>query len=187
MLNFTSEGIPIVFLHGHSYDRTIWQKLGILDLLISKKVPFLALDMPYGAISECKPKTQDPQTNVTVANEAIQYLFGLTAPVIVGASLGGHIALRYAQQHPVKGLLLVAPAFVFEDAKLTSAYSRFDFPVRIIWGSEDNIILGEDMRTLSDILPNSKLVTYNGATHSAYKDQPDRFKRDLLELYALAE
>jgi pimeloyl-ACP methyl ester carboxylesterase len=36
-------------------------------------------------------------------------------------------------------------------------------------------------------LPNAKLVIYDGAGHSAYKDQSDRFKHDLLELYARSE
>ena len=61
------------------------------------------------------------------------------------------------------------------------------FQPLIIWGSQDNIIASEDMRTLADKLPNAKLVVYEGAKHSAYKDEPDRFKHDLLELYANAE
>ncbi len=182
-----AEGTPVVFLHGYSYDRTIWQRLGVTDLLMAKQVPFLALDMPYGAKSECQPKTHDPEINVTVSHEAAENVFGSTAPVLVGASLGGYIALKYAAQYSVRGLLLVAPARAFEDNALTRAYAKFRFPVRIIRGSEDNIISGEEMRTLPDRLPNAKLITYEGAGHSAYKDQPDRFKRDLLELYAAAE
>ena len=50
------------------------------------------------------------------------------------------------------------------------SYGKFNFPVRIVWGSQDNIISGEEMRTLSDKLPNAKLLVYNGAAHSAYKD-----------------
>jgi pimeloyl-ACP methyl ester carboxylesterase len=107
-------------------------------------------------------------------------------PVLVGASAGGHIALQYAARFPVKGLLLIAPARVLE-RDLLQAYSQFKFPVRVIWGSADNIVSGEDMRTLADKLPNAKLTVYNGAKHSAYIDQPERFKRDLLELYAIAE
>jgi pimeloyl-ACP methyl ester carboxylesterase len=40
---------------------------------------------------------------------------------------------------------------------------------------------------LAGLLPSAKLVVYEGTGHSAYLDQSDRFKRDLLELYALAE
>ena len=179
-------GVPIVFLHGLSYTREVWQRIGITELLKEKHVPFLALDMPYGMKSECIPKTRDARKNVSFAIEAIESIFGKENPVLVGASLGGNIALHYAAQFPVKGLLLVAPARALEET-LTPSYVKFKFPVRIIWGSEDNVISGEEMRTLSDKLPNAKLVTYEGAGHSAYVTQPDRFKRDLLELYAAAE
>ena len=113
-------------------------------------------------------------------------VFGSAVPVLVGASIGGNMALRYAARFPVKGLFLVAPARALEP-DLVALFSQFKFPLRIVWGSEDNIISGEDMRTLADKLPNAKLIVYDGASHSAYKDQPDRFKHDLLELYANAE
>jgi pimeloyl-ACP methyl ester carboxylesterase len=83
-------------------------------------------------------------------------------------------------------LLLIAPARALGE-DLLKFYGKFNFPVKIIWGSQDNFISGEEMRTLSNKLPNAKLLIYNGAYHSAYKDQPELFKRDLLELYANAE
>jgi pimeloyl-ACP methyl ester carboxylesterase len=181
-----AQGVPIVFLHGFSYTSGVWQRISVTELLTSKHLPFLALDMPYGLKSECHPKTHDTETNVSVAHEAIKNLFGAAIPVLVGASIGGNVALNYAARFPVKGLLLVAPSRALEKS-LSHAYATFSFPVRIIWGSKDNIISGEDMRTLAGLLPNSKLVVYEGAGHSAYLAQPDRFKQDLLELYALAE
>jgi pimeloyl-ACP methyl ester carboxylesterase len=56
-----------------------------------------------------------------------------------------------------------------------------------VWGSYDSIVGSEEMRALSDALPNSKLLVYNGAGHSAYRDQPEKFKHDLIELYVRAE
>jgi len=185
-LYFAAMGVPIVFLHGLSYTMDIWQRIGVTELLIEKRVPFLALDMPYGLRSQCQPKTRNPETNVAVAAEAVKNVFGSAVPVLVGASIGGNIALRYATRFPVKGLLLIAPARAL-DEDLLKSYGKFNFPVKIIWGSQDNFISGEEMRTLSDKLPNAKLLVYNGASHSAYKDQPELFKRDLLELYAAAE
>jgi pimeloyl-ACP methyl ester carboxylesterase len=181
-----AHGVPVVFLHGFSYTSGVWQRISATELLTAKRLPFLALDMPYGLKSECRPKTHDTETNVNVAHEAVQSTFGSAAPVLVGASVGGQVALSYATQFPVKGLLLVAPARALEKS-LSRAYGKFSFPVRIIWGSEDNIISGEDMRTLAGLLPNAKLTVYEGAGHSAYLAEPDRFKLDLLELYALAE
>ena len=179
-------GTPIVFLHGFSYTRDIWQKIGVTETLIEKHVPFLALDMPYGLKSQCQPKTRDPEKNMAFINEAVKTLFDSALPVLVGASIGGNIALSYAGRFPVKGLFLVAPARALEPI-LASSFSNFKFPTTIIWGSEDNVIAGEDMRTLADRLPKARLIIYNGASHSAYKDQPDRFKHDLLELYANVE
>jgi pimeloyl-ACP methyl ester carboxylesterase len=182
----TAPGVPIIFLHGLSYTIDIWQRIGVTDLLIQKKVPFLALDMPYGLRSQCEPKTRNVEANVAFVAEAIKNTFGSVVPVVVGASFGGHIALRYAAKFLVKGLLLIAPSRVLSE-DLAQSYSKFNFPMRIIWGSKDNIISGEDMRTLANKIPKAKLQIYNGASHSAYKDEPEWFKRDLMELYASAE
>ena len=179
-------GVPIVFLHGLSYNIEIWQNIGVTDLLLAKHVAFLMLDMPYGPKSNCAPKTRNTEKNVVFAAEAVKNVFGEEVPVLVGASIGGHMALQYAVRFPVKGLLLIAPARAL-DEDLLQAYGKFNFPVRIIWGTQDTIISGEDMRTLSNKLPNAKLKIYNTAGHSAYKNEPEQFKKDLLELYATAE
>ena len=179
-------GSPITFLHGLSFTSEVWNRIGVFDLLKEKRIPFLALDMPYGIKSECQPRTRNEESNVAFIREAMANTFGSEEPVLVGASMGGHIALKYASQFPVKGLLLIGPSRVLDD-DLVKCFTTFRFPVRIIWGSADNIISGEDLRTLSEKLPNAKMLTYEGAGHPAYNSQPERFKQDLLELYAMAE
>jgi abhydrolase domain-containing protein 14 len=179
-------GIPVVFLHGYSYTAESWQRTGITDLLIGKNVPFLALDMPYGAHSHCRPHSRSVEINIKVIEEAVQTFFPSAVPVLVGASLGSHIALQFASRYPVKGLLLVGAVRVLEDT-LVQAYSRFEFPVRLIVGSEDNIASSEDLRTLAGMLPDGKLTVFDGVGHSAYLGDPERFRHELLELYALSE
>jgi pimeloyl-ACP methyl ester carboxylesterase len=182
-----ASGVPVVFLHGFSFTSDVWQRTDVTELLKEKRVPFLALDMPYGLKSECQPRTRDVKVNVAVVREAVQNIFGAVAPVLVGASLGGHVALKYAAAHfPVRGLFLLAPVRVLEES-LVEAYSHFQFPVRIICGSEDRIVSLEELRDLANRLSNAKLAVYEGARHAAYLDSPERFKRDLLELYATAE
>jgi pimeloyl-ACP methyl ester carboxylesterase len=185
LINHAS-GVPVVFLHGYSYTGAVWQRISVTRLLEEKHVPFLALDMPYGSKSECQPHSRSVEINVSAINEAVHIFFGEAIPILVGASLGSHMALQYAARFPVKGLLLVGAVIVLEGL-LVQAYSRFKFPVRLIIGSEDRIASLEDLRLLADKLPNPKLIVYEGAGHSAYLSSPDRFKRDLLELYALAE
>lgn len=179
-------GVPIVFFHGLSYSSDVWRRLSITELLIEKRIPFLALDMPYGTKSECRPRTRDVGSNVTFANEVIKNFFGNAMPVLVGASLGAHMALNYAAQYSVKGLVLVAPVGSLEP-KLLQAYNRFNFPVRIIVGSEDRVVSSEELRELAGKLPNAKFIEYESAKHSAYIDFPDRFKHDLMEVYAMVE
>jgi len=180
-------GVPLIFLHGLSYTIGIWQRLGVTELLDEKHVPYIALDMPYGEKSRCEPKTCDVEKNVSFVYNVIENVFGsFVSPVLVGASIGGYMALHFAARFPVKGLFLVGPAQVFGE-QLVQSYANFRFPSTIIWGSADSIIASEDMRTLADKLPNSKLIIYHGAKHSAYKDYPERFKHDLLELYIKAE
>jgi pimeloyl-ACP methyl ester carboxylesterase len=179
-------GTPVVFLHGYSYTGEVWQRIGATDLLKEKHVPFLALDMPYGKSSVCQPHSHSVEVNVAVVHEALQSIFASAAPVLVGASLGAHMALQFAARYPVKGLLLVGAVRVLEDT-LLQAYSRFKFPIRLIVGSEDHIASVEDLRTLTGKLANCKLTVYEGVGHSAYLGNPERFKRDLMELYALSE
>ncbi len=181
-----AKGTPIIFLHGLSYTCEVWQRIGVSKILEEKQVPFLALDMPYGMRSNCQPKTHSPEKNVAFVHSAIGNSFGEEVPVLVGASLGGHIALKYATMYKVKGLLLVSPARALSE-EFVRSFAEFRFPVRVVWGSEDNIVSGEEMRMLVQKLPNARLVTYEGAGHSSYVAYSDKFARDLLELYATAE
>ena len=186
-LTYDAAGMPVVFLHGLSYTMNIWQQIGVTDLLLEKHLPFLALDMPYGIKSNCQPRTRNVEKNTSFIAEAVKNAFGSRIPLVVGASIGGNIALWYASKFPVKGLLLIAPSRSLDEETLIHTYQNFNFPVRIIWGTYDTIISGEEMRTLSSKMPNSKFLVYQGAGHSAYRDQPEQFKHDLLELYAKAE
>ena len=185
MVNRAS-GVPIVFLHGYSYTNEVWRKIGILAVLEETNIPFLALDMPYGIKSRCKPKTRNMATSVALIKEVVQSVFGTASPILVGASLGGHVALNYAAVFPVKALFLSAPVRTLQE-NLLQAYNQFKFPVHVIIGSEDKIASPEELRELTEKLPDGKLTVYENTGHSAYLAFPDRFKRDLLELYALVE
>ena len=179
-----TQGTPIVFLHGLSYDIEIWQRLGVLDLLLEKKIPFLAIDMPHGEISQCHPKTRDPKANTYLSQKLYKMSFQITS-TYCWCLIGGYIALNYAAKTQLWSIT-AAPAYAFENMTLVWSFKNFHFPVRIIWGTNDTIISSETMRTLVDKLPSAKMLVYNNASHSAYKDQPEWFKTDLIKLYAIA-
>ncbi len=174
-------GLPIVFLHGYNYTSYVWRDIGLLQRLEEERIPYLAIDMPYGARSMCSPKTRDPEENIEILATAIKGLYGGTAPLLVGASLGGYIALRYAVRKPVSGLMLIAPVRALEE-ELVSHYKDMVVPSMIIWGSRDRIVSREEMEKLAKIL-DARLIVYEGAGHAAYIDYPGRFAEDLIAFY----
>jgi pimeloyl-ACP methyl ester carboxylesterase len=177
-----SEGLPIIFLHGYSFTSEIWEKINVFKLLIEKEIPFLAIDMPYGLKSECKPKTRDATKNLNLIKKAISRVFQKENSFLVGASLGGNIALKYSSKYPVEGMLLVAPVRGLTNDLITS-YKKLKAPVYIIYGTKDRIVSLEEMKKLEKAMLNAKLIVYKDSNHPAYLDKPDDFKKHLLNAY----
>lgn len=184
VLVLTKPGVPLVFLHGYSFTSDVWKEIGVLSLLKERQIPFLALDLPYGAKSQCDPKTQVPHTNVEILRKALSAFYGDEEVFLIGASLGGYMALHYAIQHPVKGLLLIAPVRSSEPI-LASKYPNLS-NVTIIYGSTDTIVSFQEMKNLTDQLPNANLLVYERAGHPAYLHNPKRFLEDLITAYTQA-
>ena len=160
----------------------VWRDINVLEYLEEQKIPYLAIDMPYGARSSCSPHTRIPENNVFVFREAVKGVFGPIRPVVVGASLGGYIALKYVLEYPVSGLLLIAPVRVFEN-EFIKRYSSFSFPIHVIIGTRDRIVSVDEMKKFTEKLPKAKLKIYEDASHLAYLDYPEKFRKDLMELY----
>ena len=174
-------GLPIVLLHGFKFLSDVWLRINLLEFLEKNKIPFVAIDMPYGMSSKCSPKTRDPLENVRVVREVVKGLFGNIKPMMVGASLGGYIALKYAVENPVAGLVLVGPVNVFEKS-LAEKYGSLNIPVLIIWGEKDRIVSRNDMIRLSEIL-DAQLITYKDSGHAAYLNRPSDFKKNIVAFH----
>ena len=179
MISSKGKGSSIVLLHGFMFTSDVWNEIGLLRILEQRNIPFKALDMPYGKISECSPRTNDVYKNM----ELLSSIAGKD-PVIVGASLGGFIALKYSVSHPVRGLLLAAPVMSMQK-ELMQHYKTFNSAISIIYGEKDNIVSANEMKKLSQST-NTKLKIYKEASHAAYLDYPEQFVKDVLELYDIA-
>lgn len=101
------KGDPVVFLHGWNSTSKQW----LLNLkAFAPGFRVIAPDLPgFGDSEECDafPYTRD---GMAAFLEAFRQVLGLPAPYIVGHSMGGCIAVRYAACHPeaVKRLVLVS-------------------------------------------------------------------------------
>jgi pimeloyl-ACP methyl ester carboxylesterase len=95
-------GVPVVFLHGLTFDRRTWRP--IIDRL-GDGVRSIAIDLPGHGDS---PRAGMPfdQLAELIAND-LEHACGVTDPIIVGHSMSGMLALQYASAHSVRGVVTV--------------------------------------------------------------------------------
>jgi len=171
--------VPVLFLHGYSFTGQTWDETGVLDALSSRGDPWAAPDMPYGRRTACTKHTRSVDLNVAAAKTVVDTFLDGKPPVVVGASLGGRIAIHYASRHGAAGLFLLAPALrqddpAWEAARLVKA------PTVIVAGTNDKIVPLQTLEELARTLK-ADLLVYEGAGHAMYLEQPERFRRDLEE------
>jgi pimeloyl-ACP methyl ester carboxylesterase len=96
-------GLPVLLLHAFPVDHRIWVDLAAA---LPGAPTVLALDIP--GLGDSLPPAAGPSIDV-VADAIAAALGGHTRVVVVGASMGGYLALALAARHPrlVAGLGLV--------------------------------------------------------------------------------
>ncbi len=172
--------IPVILLHGFNFNRRIWIETGIARILDAKEIPFLMPDMPYGRKTACTKRTRNLDVNVEAVREVSKLMPGGKPPIIVGASIGGRVALYYAARYPVKGLLLASPA-VKDGEDIWKYIKLIRSPAVILRGARDFIPL-RIHRKLAEKL-GARLIVYEGAGHAMYLSDPERFADDVEVFY----
>ena len=173
--------VPVVLLHGFSFTSDVWSEIGLLQALCKNGIPFVAPDMPYGMKVKRSFKSRDPGKNVEALADALRAL-GLSEVYMVGASLGGYIALRYAvAKDSVKGLTLIAPVNSLEES-IIAYFKGNPVPVQVIYGSNDTIVSRSEMEEFTRLV-SGELIVYEDAPHPAYLKYPERFIADVVKHY----
>lgn len=163
----------VVLLHGMKFQAATWQDLGTLALLAAKSVRPLAVDMPgFGQSPACSVE-QDEILEHFVAQETAG------KPILLGPSMGGRIALKFAIKHPdmLSGLILVGAVGVEENI---DRLAEISVPTLLIWGAEDQISPLAASELLLEKIPGSRRVIIDGAPHPCYLDHPEVFHEALL-------
>jgi esterase len=109
VLEWSHEGTPLVFLHGFSNEAHIW------DDAAPAVAPYyrtVALDLRGHGDSGRDPESRYDYDYHVADLEAVLGALGIDRFVLVGHSLGGRIAMRFAGAHPnrLAGLVIVDSA-----------------------------------------------------------------------------
>ncbi|MCE4625349.1 MAG: alpha/beta hydrolase [Desulfurococcales archaeon] len=174
-----TRGPGVLFLHGYSFTGATWREVGVLDVAEELLLPYAAPDMPYGKRTECTKHSRSIDLNVTAARRVVERFLGGNAPLIVGASLGGRVALYYAARYPVSGLLLASPAISYDD-DFWGPLRRPGYPVVILRGERD-FVPRKVLRDLAERL-GGEYREYKGAGHAMYLDRPEDFIEDFKQI-----
>jgi pimeloyl-ACP methyl ester carboxylesterase len=97
----SGKGIPVVFLHGLTFDRGTWRP--IVDRL-GDRVLAIAVDLPGHGQSSGSAL---PLERLAALIRARLDDLGVQRPVVVGHSMSGGLAMAYAAEHPVRGAVNV--------------------------------------------------------------------------------
>lgn len=100
----TGKGNAVVLIHGFLENKMMWQDL-VLDL--SKKNRIITIDLLGHGETECLGYVHSMEENADVVQAVLSKL-RIRKAIFVGHSMGGYVALAYAELYPenVRGLVL---------------------------------------------------------------------------------
>lgn len=103
-------GAPILLLHGYSDSADTWRQ--VLALLADRGQRAVAIDLPgFGESDRLRPDETMLDQYLRVVRAASESFWGDEAPILVGNSMGGALALRAAEERPSPaGVVPIGPA-----------------------------------------------------------------------------
>jgi pimeloyl-ACP methyl ester carboxylesterase len=105
-LEWSREGLPFVLLHGFGNEAHFWDELA---QVVAPYYRTLAFDLRGHGDSDSDPEAGYDHVSMARDIEAAIEALGLERLVLLGHSMGGRVALRFAGEHPERmaGLILV--------------------------------------------------------------------------------
>ena len=105
-LEWSREGVALVFLHGFSNDAHVWDECAPL---VAPHYRTLALDLRGHGDSDRDPERRYDHVSMAEDVEAALASLGIERVVLVGHSMGGRVAMHFAGRNPEKmaGLVII--------------------------------------------------------------------------------
>jgi len=118
-------GKTVVLLHGKNFSNKYWWKT--IDSLLHKGFAVLAPDQIGFGNSSILAKYQYTFQQLAINTKKLIDTLGIARPIILGHSLGGMLAIRYALMYPTEcSQLILEDPIGLEDWKLSIPYSPID-------------------------------------------------------------
>ena len=181
----SGKGTTIVLLHGFLENKTMWSEM-VPEL--SKRNRVICIDLLGHGQTECMGYVHSMELMATAVEAVLRHL-RIRRVLFVGHSLGGYVALAFAEKHPekVKGVCLMNSTPGADDkdrvqmrsAAITVAQKQFATVVRI---SMTNLFKEENLKKFKNELEAIKkqalLTPLQGyiAAQEGMKIRPDRSK-----------
>lgn len=99
----SGKGTAIVLLHGFLENKTMWQEY--VDFF-SEKYRVITIDLLGHGESDCLGYVHEMEDNAGAVNEVLEHL-KIEKAIILGHSMGGYVALAFAELYPEKVQKLV--------------------------------------------------------------------------------
>ncbi len=170
-------GRAMVLLHGYSFNSDVWFQVNLVESL-SGSFTLFGVDMPYGTKSRSdKVEAGDRDIYAEVLRDFLSTL-EIDRPVLLGASIGGEVVLRYlVRGYSAEKAIVIGPVGL---KRLEQQLGKVHVPLLGIWGSKDDVSPPSNAEILRRA-PNATIRVIEGAGHAAYLDKPGEFKSVLLE------
>ncbi len=167
----------IVLLHGWSFTSKNWLDVGAFSRLSVHGYNVYSPDYPGFGMS---PVSERYAIQRGIIGNGVMFIhdyaeaLGLGKMVLLGASMGGGMAISFAIDMPEKldAVIAVAPAWI-EGRR--ESLKKISSPVLFIWGSRDSVVPVSLARDYSASVKGSRLKIIDGAGHPVYIDRPDEF------------
>jgi pimeloyl-ACP methyl ester carboxylesterase len=173
--------VPVVLLHGYSFNAATWVEVGLLDTL-ADAYSIYAFDMPYGVKSRSDKLTAESREEYADFLNSMLKMLHIKEPILIGASISGEVTLRYLMRgYSAQAVVVVGPVGL---KSLGNELSRISMPLLAVWGDKDTISPPADSKFLAAQVKNSKIHFIESAGHPCYLDKPGVFTeivRDFLQ------
>ena len=101
----TGKGTAVVLLHGFLENQTMWKDL---TPILSQKNRIITIDLLGHGATECLGYVHSMEDNAEIVKAVLSHL-RIRKAILVGHSMGGYVALAFAELYPktIKGLVLL--------------------------------------------------------------------------------